>query len=443
MAGASPAATPGAAAPVLWMLLSALASASLGTLAHALGPYAGWQGGMLSRTFFGLVFSRAVARATGAEVVLVGPRHLWMRSLAGGASILLNFYAYTQLPVGDVLVLGNTAPIWFAAFAWRSLGHHPSRGEWAALGSGLLGVVLVTEPHLEQKNLAVLAAAFAGIASAVALHARSRLRYRYKPATILVHHAGAALVAAMLLSAGARRPLTFGGLAPSRAVPGLIMLGVLGTLGQYASTRALASGRAVRAAAASFAGVGFAVLFDRLFWPAPIDPRTLAGMALILLPLSWLVRLPEQGIAVRESAHEGPPLDLHGLGGAAVTESLERARGRTSCAIRIHVGGEGDRGAEAARAFEALGMDRTELRNGLLLHLSAGGRHAAIVADKGIAEIVPSPALERVCRAVLRDLAGGAAAGDAAARAIDALAEVLGEYFPARAARVASLGARG
>jgi drug/metabolite transporter (DMT)-like permease len=288
------------AASVLWMLLAGLASAALAALAHALGPYVGWQGVLLSRTFFGFVFALGAARAAGAPVVLFGPGHLWLRSLAGGVGLLLLFYAYTKLPVGDVLVLNNTAPIWFAAFSWVRLGDRPSRGEAAALVAGVAGVALVARPHLQQRNLAVVAAFFTGITSAIAIRALSVLRDHFPPVTILVHHAGAAFLTAAVLTAIVPRPLSVGGLGPAQAVAGILLLGALGTIGQYAQTRSLASGRAVRAAAASYAGVGFGVLFDHVFWPSPFDPRSTAGMVLILLPISWLLGPHRQGAAARE-----------------------------------------------------------------------------------------------------------------------------------------------
>jgi len=284
-------------ASVLWMLVAALASAALAALAHGLGPYVGWQGVLLSRTFFGFVLALGAARGSGAPVVLVGVRTLWMRSIAGSLGILLLFYAYTKLPVGDVLVLNNTAPVWFAIFSWLSLGERPSRGEWIALVAGIAGVALVARPHLQQRNLAVVAAFFTGITSAVALRALNVLRHHYAPLTILVHHAASAFVTAAAITALSAGRLSLGGLGLGRAAPLLVLLGLLGTVGQYAQTRSLATGRPVRAAAASYAGVGFGVIFDHLFWPSPLDPRSLLGMALILAPLPWLIHRPAEAVA--------------------------------------------------------------------------------------------------------------------------------------------------
>lgn len=283
----------GPSSSVLWMLLAALSSAALAALAHGLGPYVGWQGVLLSRTLFGFLAALGAARAAGAPVVLVGPRPLWLRSLAGAAGLFLLFYAYTLLPVGDVLVLNNTAPIWFAIFSFVALRERPSRGEWIALVAGIAGVALVARPHLQQRNLAVVAAFFTGITSAIALRALNVLRHHFGPLTILVHHSGSAFVTAVVMVALLPGGLSLRGLGALQAAPLLVTLGLLGTLGQYAQTRSLRTERPVRAAAASYAGVGFGVLFDHVFWPSPLEPLSLVGTALILLPLSWLIRRPE------------------------------------------------------------------------------------------------------------------------------------------------------
>jgi drug/metabolite transporter (DMT)-like permease len=420
-------------ASILWMLLAAFASATLAALAHALGPYVGWQGVLLARTLFGFLLALGAARAAAAPIVLAGPRTLWLRSLAGGVGILLNFYAYTRLPVGDALVLAQTGPLWFALYASRSLGHAPSRGEWVALGSGIAGVALVGRPHLAEGNLAVLAALGSGVTSAIALRALSRLRHTYGPLTILVHHAGTAFLTAALLTALVGGRPSLGGLGAGRAGVGLLGLGLLGTLGQYAQTRALASGRAVRAAAASYAGVGFGVVLDHLLWPAPFDPASLAGMALILAPLSWLLRPAVDRIVVHRSGAPAAPIGAPAIDAGAIERALGEARRATSCVLRVHVGApaEGEVSVAAAARFAALGLGGTARRNGALLYL--GGR-VALAVDHGITEIVPAPALEALCRATERDLAAGDAveAGEAAARAVAALGRLLGDYFPAR-----------
>ena len=426
---------PGPSSPVLWMVLSALASATLAALAHALGPYVGWQGVLLSRTLFGFLIALSAARATGAPIVLVGPRVLWLRSLAGGVGILLNFYAYTKLPIGDALVLAQTGPIWFALFAWTSLGHRSSRGEWAALASGLAGVALVGKPHLQHGNLAVLAAFFSGITSAIALRALSRLRHHYPPITILVHHAGTAFLTAAVMTALSAGHLSLGGLGLERAVPALLCLGLLGTIGQYAQTRALASGRAVRAAAASYAGVGFGVVFDHVLWPAPFDPLSVAGMVLILMPLSWLIRPSPQGLAVHRSPsgvpRAAPPLDATRSG--ALDGALVLAGTVTSCALRVHMAeaAEGDVSLAAAARFAELGMEGSSKHDGALLYVALSEGAVALAVDRGISEIVPAPELDALCRATQRDLADRDP-GEVARRAVERLARLLGDYFPAR-----------
>ena len=96
---------------------------------------------------FLVVSAVLVARASGARLVVFRPGTLWVRSLAGSFSLIANFYAFTRLPVGDVLTLTNTYPIWILVFTWLAAREGPGRAELLGVASGLIGVALIERPH--------------------------------------------------------------------------------------------------------------------------------------------------------------------------------------------------------------------------------------------------------------------------------------------------------
>src|SRR4051812_47535402 len=97
--------------PALWMLWGAFSFATMGAMTHALGSQCSWLQIALVRALVMYLAIVAVARAASVRLVVWRPAVLWVRSLAGTASLFCSFYALTRLPVAEVLTLTNTYPI--------------------------------------------------------------------------------------------------------------------------------------------------------------------------------------------------------------------------------------------------------------------------------------------------------------------------------------------
>ncbi len=74
-----------------------------------------------------------------------------------------------------------------------------------------------------------------------------------------------------------------------------------------------------------------------------------------------------------------------------IKHAIMNAELDTSGEIRIHIENSvtGDAMDRAAYIFKQLGMDKTELRNGVLIYLALKNRRFAIIGDKGIHKVVP------------------------------------------------------
>ena len=75
----------------------------------------------------------------------------------------------------------------------------------------------------------------------------------------------------------------------------------------------------------------------------------------------------------------------------AITKAIAEAELQTSGEIRVHIENtlNGDVLDRAAYLFRHLGMNKTELRNGVLIYLAVKSRQFAILGDKGIHRVVP------------------------------------------------------
>ncbi|MEI7500739.1 MAG: TPM domain-containing protein [Bacteroidota bacterium] len=74
-----------------------------------------------------------------------------------------------------------------------------------------------------------------------------------------------------------------------------------------------------------------------------------------------------------------------------ITQAIMNAELDTSGEIRVHIENtfSGDVMDRAAFVFKQLGMNKTDLRNGVLIYLAVKNRRFAIIGDSGIHKVVP------------------------------------------------------
>jgi drug/metabolite transporter (DMT)-like permease len=258
--------------------------------AHLLGRLdCDWRIVALARSLLAFLFALGLARLAGARLVLWRPRALWLRSCAGSLSLLCTFFALNRLPAGEVVTLTNTLPIWVALLSWPLLRERPSLAVWLGAGCGLLGIVLIQQPHYEgdlATRVAVPLALFGACTSAVAMLGLHRLRHLDTWA-IVVHFSGVATVFVLLAWLFDPPQVAHGIDAP--AVLLLVGVGVTATLGQMCLTRAFTSGVPARVSVVGLAQVVLVLGLDFLFEPRPFAPLTVAGIALVMAPTAWVM----------------------------------------------------------------------------------------------------------------------------------------------------------
>jgi drug/metabolite transporter (DMT)-like permease len=272
----------------LLMLAGASAFATMGALSHAAGERCDWRLVAVARTSVAFALSATFARATGVRLVAFGPRVLWVRSLAGSLGVLCAFYALTHLPVSTALTLSNTVPVWVTLLAWPVLGQRPSGSVWLAVGVGVCGVALIQKPEAVGDRVAGLLALGNAVATAVAVLGLNRLG-GVDARAVVTHFSGVSTVfaVAFLLLSGAG--VSYAPLGDASTLLLLVGVGVAGTLGQLAMTKAFALGSPSKVSVVGLTQIVFALLFDLLLWRRPFDLLTLAGIFLVAAPSGWLM----------------------------------------------------------------------------------------------------------------------------------------------------------
>ncbi len=114
-----------------------------------------------------------------------------------------------------------------------------------------------------------------------------------------------------------------------------------------------------------------------------------------------------------------------------VVEAIRAAEKATSAEIRVHIENhcKGDVLDRAAEVFSYLKMDRTELRNGVLIYVAVKDRKTAIIGDQGINRYVHREFWNICYKALSSHFASGDFAGGLCA-AIKLLPDELREHFP-------------
>ncbi|MBC7930485.1 MAG: DMT family transporter [Rubrivivax sp.] len=272
----------------LFMLASSLAFAAMGAFSHLAGERCDWQIVALARTSLAFVFSLGLSLSMGVRLVLWRPRILWVRSLAGSVGVLFAFYALTHLPISTALTLSNTVPVWVTLLAWPVLGQRPGGHVWLAIAVGLVGIILIQRPEAVSDRLAALLALGNAFSTSVAMLGLNRLR-GVDARAVVTHFSGVSTVFTLLFLLVAGRHIDYGALRDSTTIALLVGVGLAGTLGQLAMTKAFALGSPSKVSVVGLMQIVFALLFDLLLWSRAFDALVITGIALVVAPSAWLM----------------------------------------------------------------------------------------------------------------------------------------------------------
>lgn len=275
------------------MLAGAFSFAVMGAISFDLNSRCNWQIVLLARTVVALVLSVVSAYLSGVPLVFLGPKALWVRSLAGSAGIVCTFFALTHLPVSDAATLINTTPIWVSLLLWIQMRKPVSVRVVLAVTCGITGIVAIQQPHFAAAKVAVgfgIGSAFFVAIAMISLHKLGEV----SPLAVVVHFSTFSTITGVALVLASAPDIRYAGLMTAVTLVMLLGVGVSGMLGQLAMTRAFAIGRPTGVAVVGLSQVPFAVVFDVVIWGRVFDPLTVIGIVLVTLPVGWLLRHDSQ-----------------------------------------------------------------------------------------------------------------------------------------------------
>jgi drug/metabolite transporter (DMT)-like permease len=224
-----------------------------------------------------------------------------IRSGAGIGSMFCIFAAYALLPLADATAIGYASPLMIVVIAWATMGEQMTRLRWAAVVAGFLGVLVMLWEHLGEPGagghprsatgaLFMLTAAFL---IAIALTQTRRLTKSETTGAITFYFQSTTTVAsclvllaaafwpdgapgAALMQGQAWKPPTLADWGP------LIMIGILGGVGQIFMTQGYRYADASVLATFEYASLLFAVAIGFAVFGDVPTPAVLFGAAVVI-----------------------------------------------------------------------------------------------------------------------------------------------------------------
>lgn len=201
-----------------------------------------------------------------------------LRGVLGMVMIGCFVYALRTLPLSTAYTLYFVSPLLVAALSVPLLGEHVGPRRWAAIGGGLLGVLIVLRPGgegiISLPGLMVIAAASAYAVGAITV---SLLTRTDTPQSMVVWFL-------VLMAAGAGVMAWPNWQSIDWAAHGWLIagLGLSGAIGQVALTRAFQLGQASVIAPLEYTGLLWVIGWDLLLWNVLPDRWTWLGGAVIV-----------------------------------------------------------------------------------------------------------------------------------------------------------------
>lgn len=279
----------------LLVVVAEFCMASMGALVKLLGETMPNEMAVFARNLAGLLVLLPVLLSHREFTLKTECLHLHLlRSLAGLAAMYCFFYAIIHLPLADSMLLKMTAPLFMPIIAIVWLSEGITQWTVLALLVGFSGVWVILDPTGEI-NWAVLVGIAGGLLAAVAKVSIRRLSRTEPNLRVITYFA----LVGTIVSAG---PAIFSWTMPDiNGIRLMAAIGLVGTLGQLALTRAYSISNAGKVAPLTYFSVIFGGLYGFIFWDEIPDERFMLGALLIAVAGVLTIRKPAQRKSLPET----------------------------------------------------------------------------------------------------------------------------------------------
>jgi drug/metabolite transporter (DMT)-like permease len=230
------------------------------------------------RSLLGLCMLYPLVRLSGGLPAMKTARPLQHigRNLVHYAAQLGWFFALTLIPLGEVVSIEFTMPIWTAILAASFLGERMTLGKISAIVLGLIGVVIIVRPAAGAINPGQLIALGAAVGFGVSVAMMKSLTRTEKTLAIIFWML-------VIQSAAGFLPALYVWRWPSAYAWGwIVVIAFCGTFSHYCMARAMLYADATVVLPMDFLRVPLTAAAGWLIYSERLDAFTLLGAALVL-----------------------------------------------------------------------------------------------------------------------------------------------------------------
>ena len=227
--------------------------------------------------FVALGLARASPAGIGGLATRRLPSHLW-RSAFNIATMLTFYIAMREIPLANAVCINLASPIFMTLLSIPMLREKVSPGRWIAVLLGFAGIALIVQPNVQTGiGLGELMALISAITWSLTLVSSRRLSGSESSYTILFYYA---LTVVIVL--GATMPWFWRTPATWVDAGLFVLIGVLGSFGQFFLNQAYRYGPISLLAPFEYSGMIWAIFFDIVIWLNFPNNIMLLGAAIVI-----------------------------------------------------------------------------------------------------------------------------------------------------------------
>ncbi|MBO9433841.1 DMT family transporter [Ruegeria sp. R13_0] len=232
--------------------------------------------------FFATLFSfvpMAVTILTDRTTGNFLPHHPWLvllRSALMVTSMVCAFYAFSVLPLAEVYSLLFAFPLFVTVLSIPILGEVVRFQRWAAVGVGLIGVLIVLRPGATDITLGHMAALTAAFCSALGSVLVRKIGNEERSAVLILYPMLLAIVVMSLMQPAVYQPPSLLHLAM------MALVGVFSVIAQHLIILAYRAAPAGVVAPSQYSQIIWATLFGMIFFGERPDGWVAVGASVII-----------------------------------------------------------------------------------------------------------------------------------------------------------------
>ena len=223
-----------------------------------------------------------------------------LRCAIGTVSMLAGFWAIAHLPLAQAIALSYSSPLFVTVGAVLFLGEIVRARRWSAVVAGFAGVLVIVRPGTDGFTAASLVALLSAACSGAVTISIKFLARSDPPDTIVL------LTTWLWVPLSLPAALWVWQWPPPSAWPLLVVIGMLGTAGQYTWTHALKRAEASSLAPLSYLQLVFVALCAWLAFGETPDRWTVLGAAIVIGASLYIARREARLARERRTA---PPVE--------------------------------------------------------------------------------------------------------------------------------------